>query len=243
VIYDLTESPKSASVKSVAKILVVEDDPEIVDKLKTWFSSEGHLLEAVTSGEDALQLLQNFSFDVAILDWQLPGMSGLELCKRYRETGGLCYIIMLTGKGSVDHKELGLDSGADDYLVKPFEMRELSGRVRAILRRPHGLLPTEVQVSDVFLNLQSKTVTVGKETIRLMPKEAALLEYLMRHPNRTFSSKDLLNAVWPSDRDASTETVRSWMRNLRQKLNAAGKEDFIKTISGLGYMIEYSGQA
>jgi DNA-binding response OmpR family regulator len=241
VIYDLEASPLLGNLKPVAKILLVEDDLEIIEKLKVWFSSEGHLIEAVTNGEDALQLLQNFTFDIAILDWQLPGISGVELCRRYREAGGMCYIIMLTGKGSVENKEFGLDAGADDYLVKPFEMRELSVRVRAILRRPHGLLPTEVKVSDVILNLQNRTVTIGKESFKLMPKEAALLEFLMRHPNRTFGSKDLLNAVWPSDRDASSETVRSWMRNLRQKLGAAGKEDFIKTISGLGYMIEYNG--
>jgi len=223
----------------VAKILLVDDDTDLADKLKSWFADQGHLLECVHTGEDGLQMMSNFSFDVILLDWNLPGMNGPDVCRQFRKSGGTTAIIFLTGMGDINSKEHGLDIGADDYLVKPFDTRELSARIRSVLRRPAGLLPSEVRIRDVALDTKTRTLIVGGCTHRLMPRECALLEYLMRHPNRIFGSKSLLDAVWPSDKEASTETVRSWMRNLRQKLSAAGKEDLIKTIPGSGYIIEY----
>lgn len=224
----------------MAKILLVEDDSELADKLKFWFTSQGEILEHVSSGEDGLQVLGNFAFDLILLDWTLPGISGLDLCKQYRKSGGTTPVIFLTGRGDINSKEQGLDYGADDYLVKPFDVRELAARIRSVMRRPSSLLPSEVRIGNVVLDTKTRILTVDEGTSRLMPREAALLEYLMRHPNRIFGSKDLLNAVWPSDAEASSETVRSWMRNLRQKLSAAGKEDFIKTIPGSGYLIEFT---
>lgn len=221
----------------MAKILLVEDDVELAERLKDWFHTQSHTLEVASSGEDALQMLGNFDFDVVVLDWGLPGLTGLEVLRRYRKMGGETPILMLTGMNDINNKQDGLDSGADDYLTKPFDVRELGARVRSLLRRPKGLLPTELKYEDVELLLETRTVKVGEASVHLMPKQAALLEYLMRHPNRPFGAKALLNAVWPSDSGVSEETVRTCMKTLRRQLATVGKEDLVKTLPGSGYII------
>lgn len=222
----------------MAKLLVVEDDAQLANQVVDWLAEQGYQVEKVSNGEDALQLLSNFKYDVLLLDWNLPGMSGLELLKRHRQAGGMSLALFITGKGDIDSKEKGLEIGADDYLVKPFDMRELSARLKSIMRRPQFILPDELRVGEVMLNPSLHKLKIGEKEIRLMPKESALLEYLMRHPNRVYSSKDLLDAVWPSEKEATTDTVRSWMRNLRKKLGTAQREDFVKTIPSSGYVIE-----
>jgi two-component system, OmpR family, phosphate regulon response regulator PhoB len=222
----------------VAKLLLVEDDGELAEKLKIWFSDEGYLFESVNTGEDALQMLSNFQFDVVLLDRTLPGISGTEVCKRFRATGGRTPIIFLTGRGEITDKLEGLDIGADDYLVKPFDVRELSSRIRSVMRRTAGLLHNELRCGNLVLHAPSHTMFVDNVPYRLMPTESALLEHFLRHPNRFFGSKDILDAVWPSDKSASSQTVRSWMRNLRQKLETAGKSDLIRTVQGSGYLLD-----
>jgi DNA-binding response OmpR family regulator len=222
----------------MAKILLVEDDLELADRLQDWFSLENHILETVHSGEDALQMMESFEFDVVVLDWGLPGMAGIDVLKTYRKGGGQTPVIFLTGKGDITNREAGLDGGADDYLVKPFDIRELSARVRSLLRRPKGLLPTELRIQEVNLELETRTVKVGDLCVHLMPKQCALLEFLMRHPNRPFGAKSLLDAVWPSETEASEDTVRTCMKTLRRQLASVGRENFIKTVLGSGYIIE-----
>lgn len=222
----------------MAKILLVEDDLELSDRMEDWFSLENHTLEVVHNGEDALQMLSSFEFDVVVMDWGLPGMTGLDVVKAYRKNGGAAPIIFLTGRGEIINREEGLDSGADDYLVKPFDVRELSARIRSLLRRPKGLLPTELAMQGLSLELETRTVKVGSQTVHLMPKQCALLEFLMRHPNRPFGAKSLLDAVWPSESEASEDTVRTCMKTLRRQLASVGKEEFIKTVLGSGYLIE-----
>jgi OmpR-family two-component system manganese-sensing response regulator len=221
------------------KILLVEDDVDLANQLQSWFSAEGHLLEMVNNGEDALQMLAHFEFELVILDWNLPGISGLEVCHQYRKSGGKTFIIFLTGKGDIDNKEQALDFGADDYMTKPFDIRELSARMRSIMRRPISLLPTELVIDDVRLDLNTKTVHIKNKAVHLTPKETVLLEFFMRHPNRVYGSKNLLDSVWPSDTEASTQTVRQWVSYLRRKLQAAGKPDLIKTVTGSGYVLEH----
>ncbi len=221
----------------MAKILLVEDDAELAAKLKVWFSDEGYIFETVNTGEDALQMLKNFQFDVVLLDRTLPEMSGIEVCKRFRASGGRTPIIFLTGLGEVADKLEGLDLGADDYVVKPFDVRELSSRIRSVMRRASGLLHNELKCGNLVLHAPSHTMYVDDVPYRLMPTESALLEHFLRHPNRFFGSKDILDAVWPSDSSASSQTVRSWMRNLRQKLESAGKSDLIRTVQGSGYLL------
>lgn len=222
----------------MAKILLVEDDLELSDRMEDWFSLENHTLEVVHNGEDALQMLSSFEFDVVVMDWGLPGMAGVDVVKAYRKNGGAAPIIFLTGRGEIINREEGLDAGADDYLVKPFDVRELSARIRSLLRRPKGLLPTELAMQGLSLELETRTVKVGSQTVHLMPKQCALLEFLMRHPNRPFGAKSLLDAVWPSESEASEDTVRTCMKTLRRQLAAVGKEEFIKTVLGSGYLIE-----
>jgi DNA-binding response OmpR family regulator len=232
--YTYFESRKN----SMAKILLVEDDSQLSKKLGEWLTLEHHLVEIVSSGEDALQLLTNFKFDLVLLDWNLTGITGLTVCLRYRASGGTSPIIFLTGEGDLDHKELGLDSGADDYVVKPFEMRELAARMRTVLRRPKELLSSELVMGDICLDSAERTLICGNKRIHLMPKEAVLLEYLMRHPSKCFPAKALLDAVWPSESDTNEDTVRTCVKTLRQKLIKIGKPELIKTVLHSGYKID-----
>lgn len=222
----------------MSKILLVEDDAEICGWLEDWFKQENFVFESANNGADALQLLEQFEFDVIILDWGLPDITGIEVCKRYRGSGGIAPVLFLTGKGEIDDKEKGLDSGADDYLVKPFDVRELAARVRSLLRRPKQILPVELTINGVALDLKTRVVREGSTNLRLMPKECALLEFLMRHPDTIYSSKALLDSVWRSDSDSSEDTVRTCMRTLRLKLQKLGRDDLIKTVLGSGYIIE-----
>lgn len=220
------------------KILLVEDDLEITQALESWFKQENIVFESVQSGGDALQLLKAFDFDAIILDWGLPDMTGIEVCRRYRNFGGTAGILFLTGKNTLVEKETGLDSGADDYLVKPFEIRELAARVRSLFRRPRSFVGSDLSLNGVSLNLKTRTVSFGGESTRLMPKECALLEFLLRHTDTFFSSKLLLQAVWPSESDSSENTVRTCMRSLRLKLQKLGCGELVKTVLKGGYIIE-----
>jgi DNA-binding response OmpR family regulator len=222
----------------VAKILLVEDDVELVGSLKDWLTLENHVLELATNGEDALQMLRLFAFDVVVLDWSLPGLSGYEICKQFRDEGGHTPIIFLTGRSDIASREAGLDCGADDYLVKPFDPRELSARIRSLLRRPAVTLAPELRAGDLVLNPMTRMLTGNGGSVQLKPKECSLLEFLMRHPNQTFHSKELLEAVWSSDSDASSDSVRTWMKFLHGQLKTIGKGELIKTVLGSGYLLQ-----
>src|ERR1700722_4421122 len=199
----------------MAKILYVEDDDDVAATVQEWLQIEGHLVELAGNGEDGMQLCENFEYDLVLLDWDLPGMPGIEVCRRYRERGGHAWVIFLTGKSAVANKENGLDAGADDYLTKPFEIRELSARIRSALRRTESTFQSQLKINDLVLNTADRTISCNGQTVRLMPKEAALLEYLMRNPNKLANTNKLLSAVWPSDSAVSNGTVRTFMLNLR----------------------------
>ncbi len=220
----------------MAKLLIVDDDDSLAKGLKNFLSLQGHTVETTGLGKDALQLLSSFHYDLIILDWHLPDLNGPEVCKSFRGTGGKTPIIFLTGQQEIESKELGLDSGADDYVVKPFEIRELSARIRSNLRRPTEFI-AELRIGDVLLKPDSNNITVGSKTIVLRPKETALLEYLMKHRNKTFSAQELLDAIWSSESATSTASVRTWMKLLREQLADLGKPEFITTIRHSGYMV------
>lgn len=222
----------------MAKILVVEDNEEFAGILSTWLQSQNYVVDMVHNGEDALQLLSGFSYDLLILDWELPGIHGIGVCEKFRSKGGTTPILFLTGRSDINSKVAGLEIGADDYLTKPFEFRELSARVRTLLRRPAGLLSSALTIKGVTLHVDTHTVEAGGKEISLTPREFGLLEFLMRHPNHTYSSKALLDAVWPLDSALSEDTVRSCMRTLRKKITLEGQDCIIKTIAGYGYVIE-----
>lgn len=169
-----------------------------MDALRSYLEMKGFVLDSCQSGEDALQLLASFQYDVIILDWGLPAMSGIAVCREFRRKGGQTPIIFLTGKGGIENVEEGLDSGADDYVSKPFDMRELHARVKAILQRRTGAFAPTLQVGDLILRPEKNAIVKGSKEVQLRAKETSLLEYLMRHPNQIFSAQQLLDAIWPA---------------------------------------------
>ena len=222
----------------MAKILLVDNDQNLVAGLKQFLEEQSYQIEAVQDGEDALQMLSSFHYDAIVLDWNLPGMSGEAICKEYRRRGGQTPIIFLTGQNDIEFLERGLAAGADDYLTKPFAARELAARLRSLLRRRQGAFEAELQAKGLLLKPEMNLLTDGNEKVTLRPKETALLEFLLRNPNKIFSAQQLLDMVWSSDSAATSNTVRTWMGLLRQKLSLFNQQDLIKTIPGAGYILE-----
>lgn len=220
----------------MAKILIVEDDNELAESVVAWLKLQNYAVDRVDCAEDGLQLLNSFPYDLVILDWQLPGMEGIEMCRQVRKKDGIP-ILFLTGKTGIDSVEMGLDAGADDYIQKPFQVRELGARIRSILRRPKDALPAVLSVEYLSLDLNSHTVSVDDQSVQLSPKEFAVLEFFMRHPNRFFLAKALIDHVWPSDAEISDETVRTVMKNLRRKITPSSKDCVIKNVQGSGYIL------
>jgi OmpR-family two-component system manganese-sensing response regulator len=221
----------------MAKILVVDDDVELSEALADHLGVQGFAVEVCHTGEDALQLLGGFHYELIVLDWSMPGISGEEVCRKYRAGGGQTPIIFLTGRGDIHHLETGLGAGADDYVVKPFDIRELTARVKTLLKRRTGAYSEGLQVDGLKLDIESRSIRVGDKVIELRAKEISLLEFLMRNTNRVYSAQQLLEAVWPSDAEVTTGSVRTWMNLLRQKLADAGKPDLIETVPRSGYTI------
>jgi DNA-binding response OmpR family regulator len=221
----------------MAKILIVEDDKQLSGLIVDWLTGEKHTIDPVYKGTDGLERLKFYKYDVVILDWELPGLSGPEVCKQFRDTGGQTPILMLTGKKEIDDKTTGLDAGADDYLTKPFHMKELSARLRALLRRSTDVSRTVLTAGNLALDPSSRQVTLNGNPLNLQPKEFALLEFLLRHPNQPFSSEALLDRVWSSESDAAPDTVRLHIMRLRQKIDEDGKESMVRTLHRVGYML------
>lgn len=230
----------------MAKILLVEDDAALAKSITECLESEGHRVQTAHDGADGLQYLQCSGFDVAILDWQLPSLSGPEICEKYRNGGGKMPILMLTQKSNVTDREKGLDSGADDYLSKPFEVRELRARIRALLRRSTGLFSAARESSGLILDYAGCAVTIGAKRVRLLHREFDLLEFLMRHPQTFFPAEKLLDHVWQADTEASVEAVRTCISRLRTKLDQPGtRNSVIETVKGWGYKLSdhYANEA
>jgi len=222
----------------MGKILVVEDEADLAKLVRNWLEREKHLVEVTDNGADALTHLQVNKFDVVILDLMLPELSGMEVCRRYRQTKGKTPILMLTAKNSVEDKEAGLDAGADDYLTKPFNMKELAARVRALIRRASDHRNNMYKLRDIEIDASEFRVTKAGSEIHLLPKEFRLLEFLVRHPHQVFSAEDLLASVWESDTSALLDTVRGHIKRLRKKLDTPGETSIISTVYGIGYRIE-----
>ena len=217
------------------KILVVDDSEGQSAFLVELLESERYLVDVVRDGEEAIQQLRLIEYDLIILDWQLPKFSGIEVCKEYRSCGGTSPVIILTGKASDADKELGLDSGADDYVTKPYGLKEMSARVRAHLRRSTSQRGNTLSVLDIVLDVANFTVQKSGIEINLLPKEFALLEFFMRNPDRVFSSDELMRRIWDTDSESSNDALRTTMRRLRQKLGADGDNSIIENVHGVGY--------
>ena len=222
----------------MAKILLVEDDEALVAMVSEALKRERFMVESTENGVTGARKLQAGDFDLVILDWQLPGMSGVEICKSVREQGLALPILMLTSRSKSTDKELGLDTGADDYLTKPFDMRELCARVKTLLRRPSHLSSNDLRCGDIMLSLAAAQVYKGGEEVELMPAEYALLEFLLRNKGKAFSAEDLLAHVWKSDAEVSLAAVTTCIKRLRDKIDSEGRNSIIKTVHGMGYLIE-----
>lgn len=221
----------------MAKILIVEDEADLAELVKNWLVKDHHLVEIADDGLEALIRMETNNYDVVILDLMLPSVNGMEICKRYRKSGGSAGIIMVTAKGHVDDKETGLDSGADDYMTKPFQLKELAARVRAVLRRNHGQAQDVMRFRDLEIDVNEFKVMKGGHEVHLLPKEFRLLEFFLRHPHQVFSAEDILSSVWESDTEALLDTVRGHITRVRKKLDTAGTPSIIATVYGVGYKL------
>ncbi|MBU6454942.1 MAG: response regulator transcription factor [Cyanobacteria bacterium REEB67] len=222
----------------MSRLLIVDDDLNLIEAVVPFLVSNGFVVDSCQSAEDAMQLLGIYSYDVMVLDWSLPGMDGNELCRWFRASGGQTPIIFLTGKDDVMSLEIALAGGADQYLVKPFDIRELYARLKAMERRSSVKLTPVLQIAGLVLDPELRLVSVGSESVQLRHKEALLLEYFIRNPNRILSAQQVFDAVWPADTNASVGSVRTWMTYLRQKLAEVGREDIIETVHGAGYLLK-----
>jgi DNA-binding response OmpR family regulator len=219
----------------VAKLLIVDDDIALCESLKALLTGEKHLVDVVNNGLEALDFLKNYDYDLVLLDWNLPGCEGIEVCKRYRESGGDAFIIMLTGQTAEQRREEGLDTGADDYVTKPFYARELCARIRAMLRRPSASASSTTEIGKLSINMQRHEASVDGKVMKLMPLELALLEFIVRHPNDVFSGEALLKRLWDADADVGVDSVYACLTRLRKSLKAAGLPNLIQTVHGVGY--------
>ena len=222
----------------MAKILIVEDEFDLSEPVRLYLTHDHHLVEVVSDGNEALERLRFYKYDLIILDWMLPGMHGVDVCKTFRSTGGTTPILMLTSRRQTQDKIAGLDAGADDYLTKPFEVAEIAARVRALLRRPQAVTSNVLKIGHLELEPNSFRVTRDGEDVQLLPKEFALLEFFMRHPGQVFSAEALLDRVWSSESEASPETIRTYIKRLRQKIDNPGQPSMINTVHGVGYKLE-----
>jgi len=222
-------------------ILVVEDEDSLATLLHYNLEKEGYEVTAAGDGEEALTLVSEKLPDLIVLDWMLPKVSGIEVCRRLRartETRNVP-IIMLTARGEETDRIRGLDTGADDYVVKPFSMSELSARMRAVLRRLRpGLSEDRVRIGDIVIDRVAHRVRRDGKEIHLGPTEFRLLDYLMQHPGRVFSREQLLDAVWGSDVYVEARTVDVHIGRLRKALNGDTGVDPIRTVRSAGYSLD-----
>lgn len=222
----------------MSKLLLIDDDCKLAELLKSELAENGWQVEIAHDFADGWQLLSSFSFDMILLDWTLPDGTGLKLCRDFRDSGGTTPIIFLTGKTDMDSMETGLDTGADDYITKPFDVREILARIRSVQRRPAHYLQTELKIRGVSLDKKLMALRYNDATLRLSATEFSIMEFFFRHLDQIFSSSELFAKIWPSDSDAKETTVRVHMHLLRKKLEPLGLKDFIKTIKSTGYILE-----
>jgi two-component system response regulator MprA len=218
-------------------ILVVDDDPEIVSFIKRGLIYEGYSVDTAVDGTEALTKARDKEPDLVILDIMMPGLDGVEVSKRLRQASDVP-ILMLTAKGTVADRVEGLDSGADDYLVKPFAFDELLARVRALLRRRQPREGEVLRFSDLSLDTATREVKRGNEIIELTAQEFDLLELLMRHPRQVLIRDRIYERVWGYDFDGESNVIEVYVSYLRSKLEASGKPRLIHTVRGVGYVLK-----
>ncbi len=223
--------------QSGGRVLVVEDDTDIADVLRRSLRNEGYEVRTSADGVDALEVAAGFVPDLVVLDLGLPRLDGVEVCRRLREDGDVP-ILMLTARAETEDRVAGLDSGADDYLAKPFERQELLARIRALLRRRPPRGAASLEVADLQLNPDTREVRRGGREIELTNREFELLEFLMRNERLVVSRERLLDEVWGYDPMAATNTIDVFISNLRRKLEDGGAPRLLHTKRGAGYVLK-----
>ena len=225
-------------------LLLVEDDRALADLLLWHFDKEGDDVVRTADGDEALLLAEERPPDLVILDWMIEGVSGIEVCRRLRRRSGTAHvpIIMLTARGEESDRIRGLQTGADDYVTKPFSPRELIARVGAVLRRVRPALAGELLTyGDIEMDVDAHRVRRSGRAVQLGPTEFRLLRHLMENPGRVFSRERLLDAIWPRDRDIDVRTVDVHVRRLRKALNQGDEQDVVRTVRSAGYSLDMEG--
>ena len=224
------------------RILVVEDEHKIANSIKKGLELENYAVDVAYDGRSGYDFASSEEYDVIVLDLMLPKMTGIEICKKLRNSKIHTPILILTAKSQVRDKIEGLDSGADDYLTKPFSFEELLARIRALTRRPYDLLGVKLVVGDLNLDLKEFVVIRGTTKVDLSQKEFALLEYLMRKAGRIVTKSEAISHVWDYNADILPNTIEVYIRNLRNKIDIPFKNSvpLIKTVRGFGYKLEES---
>ncbi len=221
------------------RILVVEDQEKLAKSIKEGLEQHGYAVDIVLDGKQALSLLEYgyYNYDLVILDVMLPSVSGILICATLRSKNIVIPILMLTAKDTIDDRVDGLDAGADDYLVKPFDFKELVARIRALLRRPKETVHMELVVGDIVLNTVTRKVTKCGVEVPLTVKEYAILEYCMRHPNQVLTRDQIIAHVWDHAFDSFSNVIDVHIKNLRKKLQN-NNETLLETIHGVGYQLK-----
>lgn len=218
-------------------ILIVEDEAKLAQFIELELKYEGYQVTAANDGFTGITIAREIKPDLIILDWMLPGLSGLELCRRLRTTGDKVPIILLTAKDDVSDRVAGLDAGADDYVLKPFSLEELLARVRAHLRRTQEPNPDLLVFEDLSLNRSTREVFRDNRAIELTAKEFDLLEYLIAHPRQVLTRDRILETVWGYDFMGDSNIIEVYIRYLRLKLEANHEKRLIQTVRGVGYVL------
>lgn len=222
------------------KILIVEDEVKLAEAIKEGLALEGHTVDTLDDGlrgETRILMCRN-DYDVIILDLMLPGKNGFDICKNVRDHGVILPILILTARSSIDDKVLALNSGADDYMVKPFSIQELIARLHALLRRPQQTRPEVLRVRDLTLNPITREVIRGEERIDLTLKEFEFLLYLMKHVNQVMGREDIFSHLWDFADSSMSNVIDAHIKNLRKKIDDGHSHKLLETIRGIGYAIK-----
>ena len=223
-----------------AKIFIIEDEPSIIQLVQHNLEKNGFIVSSSLNGNDGLKELKKFQPDLLLLDWMLPDLSGIEICKNIRKDNSFknLPVIMLTAKGEEEDKIKGLDSGVDDYLTKPFSFNELMARIKAVLRRSNpNTVSDNLKFDDLMLDRIEKRVFRDGQEIKLGPTEFRLLEFFLTNPKRVYSRDQILESVWPNNVNVESRTIDVHIRRLRQSVNLKNKRELIRTVRSSGYSL------
>jgi two-component system copper resistance phosphate regulon response regulator CusR len=219
------------------RVLLVEDDPKISRFVAKGLREQAYAVDSVASGDDALYQISVNSYDLVILDVMIPGTDGFAVCRSLRQSGQRLPILMLTARDAVEDRIAGLDHGADDYLTKPFEFRELLARLRALLRRSGELRPAKIQIADLVMDTAGQNVSRGDRAIVLTTKEYALLEFLARNTGRVIGRAEIAEHVWDEEFDPFSNLIEVYINRLRRKIDAGSAMSLLHTRRGSGYVL------